>query len=178
MKGIDENGRLFGVMNVIDAVGVLLAVALVVSAGVGFIAIAPIDSGGETSGDEAADAAETETPSVNRTTMVVRLQLFDDARYIVEGIESGPVPGNGNIVAVLGTSRTTPVETGINNTTSNASLRLRINVTEQQNRIEFAGERIYIGKEVTLDLGEVVVRAVVTDFEASQKTSTDERTRT
>ncbi|WP_049898134.1 DUF4330 family protein [Halococcus agarilyticus] len=185
MKGIDENGRLFGTVNVIDAVGIVLLIALIVSAGAVFVSVSSTDGGAETSGTASEDATgtvsgnatETGGSNANRSSIVVRFQLLDDAPYIVEAIDEGPVPGNENITAVLGTSRTTPVETGPN-TTSNASLRLRLDVTEQQGRVQFEGERLYIGKEVQLDLGDVIVNAIVTDFRTSRTTTTNARTRT
>ena len=171
MKGIGENGRLFGVVNVIDAVGVVLLIALIVSAGAVFIATSSTGNGTENPENVSENATETTTPTVNRTMMVVRFQLLNDAPYVVNAIENGPVPSNENITAVVGVSRTTPVPTGLNNTTSNASLRLRLNVTEQQGRMEFEGERIYIGKHLRLDLGKVIVDAVVTDFEVNRRTT-------
>lgn len=175
MKGIDENGRLFGVVNIIDAVGVVLIIALIVSAGAVFISPSLTGGGATNSENDAGNTSETETSSVNRTTITARFQLLNDASYIVNGIDRGPVPSNENVVAVLETSRTTPVEIGINNTTSNANLRLRLNVTEQQGHVQFANERLYIGKQFRLDLGDVVVDAIVTDFEANHATITTER---
>jgi len=177
MKGIDENGRLFGVVNVIDAVGVVLLVALVVSAGAVFVSITSTDGGAGTSPNPSGNATEAGESSANQTSIVVRFQLLNDAPYLVEAIDEGPVPSNENITAVLGTSRTSPVETGPN-TTSNASLQLRLNVTEQQDRIQFEGERLYIVKEVRLDLGDVMVSGIVTEFETNRTTTTNARTRT
>jgi hypothetical protein len=175
MKDIDENGRLFGAVNVIDAVGVVLIIALIISAGAVFISTSSTGGGAASSENEVKNATQTTTPTVTRTTIAVRFQLLNDAPYIVNGIDRGPVPSNENIVAVLGTSRTTPVETGINNTTSNASLRLRLNVTEQQSHVQFEDERLYIGQQFRLDLGNVVVDAIVTDFETNRVTTTTER---
>lgn len=173
MKGIDENGRLFGVVNVIDAIGVMLIIALIVSAGAVFISVSSTDDRTQNPANGSGNVTETTTPAVNATTSVVRFQLIDDARYIVNGIDRGPVPSNENVVAVLWASQTTPVATGINNTTSNASLRLRVNVTEQDGQVQFKGERLYIGKQTTLDLGNVVVDATVTDFEIERRTDAD-----
>jgi len=178
MKGIDENGRLFGTVNVIDAVGIAFLIALLVSAGAVFVSISSTDGGAETAPkNESVNATTTEAPSANQTPMVVRFQLLDDASYIVEAIDEGPVPGNENITAVVGTSRTTPVETGPN-TTSNASLRLQLDVTEQRSRVQFEGERLYVGKEVRLDLGGVIVNGILTDLGANRSTTTNTQTRT
>ena len=175
MKGIDEDGRLFGVINIIDAVGILLIIALVISAGAVLVSSSSLTGGGaENTEDEAGNTTQTR-PAENQTTVVVHFQLLNDAPYIINGIDRGPVPGSKNIIAVLGVSQTTPVETGINNTTSNASLRLRLNVTEQQGRVQFEDERLYIGKQLTLDLGKVVVDAIITDFEVSRTATPTER---
>lgn len=178
MKAIDENGRLFGVVNVIDAVGVVLIIALIISAGAVFISMSSTGGGAPSPANESGNATETTTPTVDRTMSVVRFQLINDAPYVVNGIDRGPVPNNENIVAVLGASQTTPVETGINNTTSSASLRLRVSVTEQEGTVQFKDERLYIGKQFRLDLSNVVVDAVVTDFEVDRRTTTDDRTPT
>ena len=178
MKGIDENGRLFGVVNVIDAVGVVLLVALVVSAGAVFLSITSTDGGAETSPNASGNATGTGTQSVGQTTAVVDFQLLNDAPYVVDAIDEGPVLGSQNITAVLGTSRTTPVETGINGTTSNASVRLRLNITKRQTHVLLNDNRLYIGKRVRLDLGDVIVTGIVTEFEVEHPTTTSARTQT
>lgn len=178
MKGIDENGRLFGIINVIDAIGVALIIALVVSAGAVFVSISSTGDGAQVPENGSGNATQATTPTENRTTITAQFLLLNDAPYIVNSIDRGPVPSNENIVAVLGTSRTTPVKTGINNTTSNASIRLRLNVTEQQGHVQFASDRLYIGKQFRLDLGNVVVDAIVTDYKVNRAPSTTERTRT
>lgn len=175
MKGIDENGRLFGVVSAIDAIGIILVVALIISAGAVFISTTSTGGGDASSENEAESATETTSQTVNRTTMTVRFQLLNDASYIVNGIDRGPVPSNENITTVLGAFWTTPIETGINNTTSNAGLRLRLNVTEQQGHVQFENERLYIGKQFRLDLGNVVVDTIVTNFESNRATATTER---
>ncbi|GAA0471478.1 DUF4330 domain-containing protein [Halococcus dombrowskii] len=174
MKVIDDNGRLFGVVNAIDAVGIVLVIALIISVGAIFIAPSSTSGGVQKSANGSGNASETKTPMMNRTTSVVRFQLTNDAPYIVDGIDKGAVPNNEHIVSVLDSSRTTPVSTGTNNTTSNASLRLRVNVTIEDSDVQFQDERLYIGNEFRLDLGDVVVDAVVTDFEVNYQTTVAE----
>ncbi|MGN8218728.1 DUF4330 family protein [Halococcus morrhuae DSM 1307] len=171
MKVIDDKGRLFGIVNVIDAVGIVLIIALIVSAGAVVIATSSTDDGSQNSANESGNATENTAPMMNQTTSMVRFQLIDDAPYVVNGIDKGPVPSNEDIVSVLGSSQTTPVPTGTNNTTSNASLRLRVNVTTQQGTAHFKDERLYIGSQFRLDLGNVVVDAIVTDFEVNNRTA-------
>lgn len=171
MKAIDDKGRLFGVVNVIDAVGIVLIIALIVSAGAVVIATSSTNGGSQNSVNESGNATGNTTSMMNQTTSIVQFQLIDDAPYVVNGIDKGPVPSNEDIVSVLGSSKTTSVPIGTNNTTSNASLRLRINLTIQEGTAQFKDERLYIGSQFRLDLGKVVVDAIVTDFEVENRTT-------
>jgi len=139
MPLIDEEGDLFGVVNAVDALAVVLAgLALL-----GSLALLTGAGGGATEG--------TLTQSVTvRTTGVAGG---------VAALEPGPVAGE----RVATVERVEQVRSGGNG--SNATYQLDVQLvvgTTDEGTTTFAGERLYIGRSLELDLDDTVVTGVVT----------------
>jgi hypothetical protein len=136
MRVIDDEGRLFGAVNVIDALVVLVVLAVAV-AGVALV------TGGGNSG---------ETP-----TRTVVVDVGQQPGYVADAIEPGPVE-TGDIVAVENATRY-----GGNDT----RLRLTVTLTVTENADglpSFAGERLYVGRQLQLDLGTTIVSGTVVEM--------------
>lgn len=134
MQVIDENGFLFGVINIIDALVVLLVAAVVIA---GVALVLP----GE---DE---------PQETRTIVFESTQ---QPEYVIDAVEEGPVPTN-EIEAVE--SKT------VINDGSRLRLQVRVNVdTTGDGLPRFKGERIYIGRQMELDLGSTIVNGTVVEL--------------
>jgi hypothetical protein len=142
MPVIDEDGDLFGVVNAVDA----LAVALVVLVLAGGVVVLTGASGGADSG--------TLTQSVTVQTTV-------DVPTEVAALETGPV-ANEQVAAI---ERVERVGTAENASSGNATYELDVQLvvgTTEDGVTTFAGERLFIGRSVTLDLETVTVSGVVT----------------
>ena len=142
MPVIDEDGDLFGVVNAVDA----LAVALVVLVLAGGVVVLTGASGGAGSG--------TLTQSVTVQTTV-------DVPTEVAALEPGPV-ANEQVAAI---ERVERVSTAENASSGNATYELDVQLvvgTTEDGVTTFAGERLFIGRSVTLDLETVTVSGVVT----------------
>ena len=146
MKLLDEDGRLFGVINLIDASAVLLAIGIVVAGAVVFV----------------PGFLEQES----NEEMTIRFQANNAPTYVVNSTEIGPVPSNDNVIAVLNKSARSPTATP-NGSTTSMTLWARTRVSVNGGELYFDDQRIYVGKQVTLDLGNVVVGTTVTKIEAN-----------
>jgi hypothetical protein len=141
MNLLDEEGRLFGVINIFDIFVLLLVVGIVVAAG---IYVVP-------------------NIFVDKEEVSVQFQLDNQPRYIANSISSGPVPSNSNIVRILNKS-STQSRLGQNASTSSMEIWVRIRANSENEKWYYNGERIYVGKQVTLDFGNVIVDANVTEM--------------
>lgn len=141
MNLLDEEGRLFGVINLIDTFAVLLAIGIVVAGAVVFV------------------------PGIfeQNEEITVQVQANNVPSYVANSTETGPVPSNDNIVAVVNKSSNSSMRTP-NGTRTIIILHVRILVSSDEGELYFGNDRIYVGNQVTLDLGNVVVDGVVTDI--------------
>jgi hypothetical protein len=136
MPVIDDEGRLFGTVNIIDALVVLFVLAVVVAG------VALLTGGG----------GSDETPS---RTVVVDVGQQPD--YVVDAIAEGPVE----------TSAVVAVENKTVVSGSNGRLRLTVTlaVTENADGLPtFAEERLYVGRQLQLDLGTTIVSGTVIEM--------------
>lgn len=140
MPVIDEEGRLFGVVNVIDAMAVVFVLALVV-AGVSLVS----------AGDETATHEVTV-----RTTV---------PPWHADAITIGPVPDGGSVEAVVNIEHVATYEVGFNASHPNqATTYVRLDVTLHV----VGGEtRWRVGEDVSVDLPRVVLNGVIVSVERS-----------
>lgn len=143
MPILDKDGRLFGVINIVDVMVLLMAIAVVV-AGVALV------TGAEPEKNPATEETTTETLSIT-----YRLEAVPE--FLPEPIEIGPVKNNDALVAVTNKS---VVERSENETVT-VDITVETRVTKKNGLTYYNGERIYVGKQITLDLGHVVVNPIV-----------------
>jgi hypothetical protein len=148
MPLLDEEGNLFGLVNVVDAGAVVFMLLLVVG-GVGAYTY-------ETAGDD------TPEPMVFQQVVVESTNVSGP----VGALRAGPVSTPG-IVAV----ENVEVREKGNNTTVRFAVRLRV---EQRNGlVYYDGSRLFIGRTLTLDLGQVTVEGTVVEaYEPMERFST------
>lgn len=149
MQVIDDRGYLFGLINIIDALVVLVLLAVLV-AGVALVT------------DAGSSPADEET----RTEVIVfQTDAYPD--FVTDAIEEGE-NGNDEVVAILDKSVTdlpdNESQTGVNLT--RARLRAEVVVeTSPDGLPTFDGERLYVGREMQLDLRSTIVDGLVVDIE-------------
>jgi hypothetical protein len=150
---IDEDGNLFGVVNIIDALVVLLVVA-VLGGGVSLVLSSPTSQ----------DTTEPDGP--NLTVVDIEYQSANLQPYVVDAISEGAVPSE-NVSQIHNKSVTasqvvTQNQSGallvqqhpVNQT---VTLRIGLRVTGQDGEYLYNGQPLEIGSELTLDLGETTV---------------------
>ncbi|WP_336359316.1 DUF4330 domain-containing protein [Haladaptatus sp. ZSTT2] len=167
MPLLDSDGNLFGLVNIIDAFVILLVIAVVGAGGALVL------------GDDAADpatnnttATPTPTPTAtpqnqtNNTTappptenVSVVYRLESVPKYLLEPIEEGPVNATDSLVEVEAIEVISET-----NETVTAELTVETTLTMKDELRYYNGERIYVGKRVTLDFGDVVVKPTVIRF--------------
>jgi len=169
---IDEDGRLFGLVNIVDLLVVLVVVAMV-AAGWALL------SGGEPSVSQPADETEN-------TTTVVTVEADQVQPYVAAAIPNGTV-GGPEVVAVR--SKTVepatvfvPDQNGQLRVREHprlktVRLRLELNTTQTEHGVNFMDQRqtgngpvveerpLRIGAEYRLDISNVTVRGNVTGIE-------------
>jgi hypothetical protein len=138
MDIIDEDGRIFGVINVIDA----LVILLVLSVGVAGIAL--VTSGGESpssSNDSASSSFGTET-----TTTYVTLDLGQLPTYVVSEIDEGDaVPPTGGINITITDTWVTPRKNG-----AQVFARLRVDGPQTDDQLSVQGGPLRLGRSMKL----------------------------
>lgn len=139
MPVIDEDGDLFGVVNAVDAFAVVVAI-LALAGGVVVL----------TGGGGADGGTLTQSVTI-RTTGAVPAGIA--------ALEPGPV-ANEQVAALERVEQVSPAGNG-SNATYELDVQLVIGTTDD-GAPTFAGERLYIGRPVTLDLENVTVSGVVT----------------
>ncbi|WP_435176501.1 DUF4330 domain-containing protein [Halorussus sp. AFM4] len=153
MDLIDDKGRLFGTVNIIDALAVLLVLA-VAAAGTAFV----------------LGADDTESAATQHQTTVT-LRITDVQPYVADAIPEGPVDTD-RIGAVTNKSvRPTEVVVADQNGTLHVrdhpqkrtvTLDVALNTTVENGEPTFAGEQLEVGRQLTLDFGRVTVTGNVT----------------
>lgn len=153
MQLLDEQGRLFGVVNVVDLLAVLLALAVVV-AGVAVV-FQPDGS--------------SESPEL--VTRHVTLDLGSQPEYVTERISAGDVaplgdgPGNLTVTDVF----VTPGGGGGSSVTVRARVRgqLEENTEGESPTVRLAGGPLVLGRQLSVATSEYRVGGVVTAVEPS-----------
>jgi hypothetical protein len=162
MEVIDEKGRVFGVVNVVDLLVVVFLLA-VVAAGAALV----MGGGG------AKGAATNQTESVTLT-----VQATDVQPYVAQAVpESGTVdPGN---VTSVENKMVRPATIITENNSGGALARdhprlktVELDVIVMADRRNgtpyFDGRRLYVGSEIRLDFGNVVLSGDVTAVETGE----------
>ncbi|WP_158055640.1 DUF4330 domain-containing protein [Halorussus halophilus] len=158
MDFIDDQGRLFGKINIIDALAVLLVLA-VAAAGTAFVLGA----------DEQATTTNQKTNQQTKTT--VTYQVTGVQPYVADAIPNGPIKSDA-IAAVTNKSvRPTEVIVTDQNGTlydrphprkKTVTLQLSLNTTKRENDVLFRDKPLEVGRQLTLDFGPVTVKGTVT----------------
>lgn len=148
MRIIDENGYLFGRVNVIDAL-VVVVVVLALAGGVIFV-----DQSG-------ASSVTRPTPTVAVTVQAVV------PPYVADALAEAS-PGSADIHSVETQSSERIQLNGTDEYGSDVRYRLRMVVqVDAQERgdglLYFRDERLYVGREVELDFGTTIVEGVVVE---------------
>lgn len=149
MQVIDDRGYLFGLVNIIDALVVLVLLAVLVAG------VALVTGAGSSPGEEPTQ------------TEVIDFQTDSYPAFVIDAIAEGE-NANDDVVAVLDKSVTdlpdNESQTGLNLTRA----RLRVEVVVETSRDglpTFDGERLYVGRELQLDLRSTIVDGIVVDIE-------------
>jgi hypothetical protein len=147
---IDEEGRLFGIVNIVDALVVLVLLAVVV-AGVALV------------------ASSGSSPETRYATIDAGIQPDHIAGQISEGDE-WVVEGSSDSLTVIDVYKFGPVENADGEEGVNVLLRARINgtaidseVTPQPQSIEFNGEPLRFGRSLEIATTNYVIEGEVTD---------------
>ncbi|MDS0281267.1 DUF4330 family protein [Haloarcula onubensis] len=156
---LDEHGNLFGVVNVVDALVVLLALAVVV-AGVGLV-------WGGTDGDR-------DTAATDRTVVYVDYRTDPVEPYVADAIPEGSIE-TANVSSIENKSVApadvvTENESGALSVRSHpihrtVTLRVGLPVTRDGGEFLYAGTSLEVGTGLTLDLGPTTVSGRVTAVE-------------
>lgn len=167
MDIIDDKGRLLGTINIIDALVVLLVLA-VAAAGAAFVLGTndqPSDSNPRVQGNQS-----TNTTTVTNTT--VTLQVTGVQPYIADAIPEGFI-GTNRIVAVKNKSiRPTEVIIKDQNGTlherthprkQTVTIRVRLRTTVKNGEPRFSGKPLEVGRQVTVDFGHVTTMGTITN---------------
>jgi hypothetical protein len=147
MRILDDQGRLFGIINVIDLFAILFALAVVVAG------VALVFSGGP-----------SESPDLD--TRYVTLDLGNQPSYVTERISEGDVsttanaPGNLTITDVY----VTPAG-GQSSVTVRARLTGQLQGNGDEATVTFAGEPLILGRELTAETSEYRVSGTVTSVD-------------
>lgn len=154
---IDENGRVFGVVNIIDLMVVLVVAAILIA---GFALVT-------------GESPDDETPSP--VTLEVRAEN-------VEPYVANAVPSEGAIDsdAIIRLERTavSPAETVVTDQNGELHLRghprlktvevhVRVVPSRTNGDLRYDGEPIRIGSEISLDFGNVVIDGTITGIDRS-----------
>ena len=156
MKVLDNHGRLFGTVNIIDALAVLLVLA-VAAAGTAFVL-----------GTDDQPTGPTEQP-----TSTVTLEITEVQPYVADAIPEGPIKTDA--VAAVENKSVRPAEVIVadqNGTLherehprkKTVTLAVSLNTTVEDDETLYNGKPLEIGRQLTLDLGPVTVKGNVTNL--------------
>ncbi len=155
MALIDDKGRLFGTVNIIDALALLFVLAAV-AAGTAFV-LGADDKG--------------ETAPTDQQTTTVTFQVTGVQPYVADAIPEGPIDSD-RIAAVENKSvRPTEVVVTDQNGTlherqhprnKTVTLRVSLNTSIASGEPQFDQEPLEVGRRLTLDFGPVTVEGAVT----------------
>ncbi|USZ67403.1 DUF4330 domain-containing protein [Halorussus salilacus] len=168
MNIIDDKGRLFGTINIIDALVVLLVFA-VVAGGTAFVLGTDDQS---TSTDQQTTTVTPDT-STDQQTTTVTLDITHVQPYVADAIPEGRISSDD--VAIVENKSVRPAEVIVEDQDGQlheqthprkktVTLELTLNTTETDDELLFRDEPLEVGRELTLDLGRVTVDGTVTEF--------------
>jgi len=154
MDLIDDKGRLFGTVNIIDALAVLLILA-VAAAGAAFVL--------------GADNTDQTAPD-NQQTTTVTLEITGVQPYAADAIPEGSI--NTDRIATVEDKSVRPTEvivTDQNGTfhehqhprKQTVTLAVSLNTTTTEDDTLFADKPLEVGRQLTLDFGPVTVKGTV-----------------
>ena len=155
MNFIDDKGRIFGTVNIIDALAVLLVLA-VVAAGTAFVL--------------GTDDQPTTTDQPTNTTTAVTFEITGVQPYVADAIPEGPVKTDAVVAVQKKSIQPTEVIVKDQNGTlherthprqKTVTLQLTLNTTTTEDDILFGDEPIEVGRGLTLDFGPVTVKGTV-----------------
>ena len=159
MSLIDDKGRLFGTVNIIDALAILLVLA-VAAAGTAFVLGA----------DDQPTTPDQAAPDNRQTQTTVTFEITGVQPYVAVAIPEGPIQTD-RIAAVENKSvRPTEVVVTDQNGTfherqhprkQTVTLAVTLNTTATENDTLFADEPLEVGRQLTLDFGPVTVKGTV-----------------
>lgn len=161
---IDEEGRVLGLVNVVDLFVALLVVAFLV-AGIAFV----ISEGN--AGDEPTTETETETPET--TTIGVQLRVESVPPYVASAIPEGAVDSE-DVVRVR-SKTVSPAMVVVTDAEGQLHERphprlktavVRLDLVVAGAEPTFRGTPVEVGRRVTVDLGPVTVTGNLTDVTA------------
>ena len=147
MEMLDERGRLFGIINVIDLFAILFALAVVVAG------VALVFSGGS-----------TDQPDLG--TRYVTLDLGNQPSYVTERISAGDVApaGNGRGNLTITDVYVTPTGGGTSSVTVRARISGELQQGEDRERpvFRFDGDPLILGRQVTVETADYRASGTVT----------------
>jgi hypothetical protein len=153
MELVDREGRLFGVLNVVDAVAVLLVLA-VVAAGTAFVLK-----------DGTSGATEHRT--------AVTVEVTDVQPYVAEAVPDAPVETDGGALVeavsvrpatVVVTDQRGDLHERAHPRRKTVTLRVVLTTTETDGETTYEGAPLEVGRELGFDLGPVTVEGRVTSI--------------
>lgn len=157
---IDEQGRLFGYVNVIDAMALLVLLAVV--AGAVFLVLGPSGVAASQDPVTVTTTVEVQRP-IGHEVAVQNRQMLDDDVLEVERTAEAEIR-----------SRTDP-ETGNIDRIAVHRFSVRLSATQDGNsRLYFRGERLVVGRSVAIDMGTIILEGQVVDITAVQEVDRDE----
>lgn len=147
MDLVDDQGFLFGKINVIDALAILLVGAVIVAGVV--LVLTP-----------SQPAQEPQS-----STQVISFKSDPVPDFVVDSIQEGPVPTE-DVIAVKNKSVSRENESFV------VHLKLKIPVSTADSGLPmYRGERLYIGKRMSVDLGSTIIEGVVVEMQPIQRPS-------
>lgn len=153
MELIDDEGKLFGTINVIDALVILLVLAV---GAAGLAVVLPGGDTGET--NPTADTGNTNTIVTEGVTRYATIDLGTNSDYVANQITTGDrMVHNGHNLTVTDVY-TVPTHATNATVVVRAELEGRlIETASNGTRFEFAGNRPRVGDSLTIDTDEYVV---------------------
>ncbi|SFS79456.1 DUF4330 family protein [Halostagnicola kamekurae] len=157
MELIDENGNLFGVVNVIDALAIALALAVVV-AGIAVVGVLGIGGGPAGNGDDGASSTETKYATLSLGTLSI-----DTAESITAGDEMTADDERLTITDVYATPTSSD--------TADVTVRAEVAATQREDgTVAFNGDQFAPGRNVSIQTDEYDVSGSVDVVESSTTT--------
>lgn len=162
MDVIDEKGRLFGTINIIDALVIVLIVAVLAS-GIALVA------GSDSTPDQQTDA------TTNTTNTTVTIEIESTQQHVADAIPGGTTEINETIVTVENKRiepRTVVVKTEDDElverehpTQKTLTLEVTLETTDEDVGVSYLGTPVRVGEELTVDFGTGRVTGTVTDVD-------------